>query len=145
MMNNKNHTEDFIKELVQNSELQSPSDGFTDNIMSKLQTEAQVEMIKPDSTFNIWQWLLIVVPSMILVGGTFYYYRQDFATMFSSEYITNSFIPYIQDLFGKGSDIMSKQEVSPILIIVIISGAFLMIIDRFVQFGRRMKSYIFTF
>ena len=144
MMNNKDHTEDIIRKLVHDSELQSPSESFTDNIMNKIQTENRPETVTPDQNFNIWQILLIIVPGILLIAGAFYYYWQDFATMFNSVHITNSFVPYIQELFGKGADVLSKQEFSPILIIVLISVGILMIIERVAHLGKRTKSYLFT-
>ena len=143
MTNNKDQNEDIIKKLVQNSDLESPSDKFTDNIMNKLQKEYQAETIITDTSFNIWQLLLIVVPGLMLVAGTFYYYWHDFAAMFNFRYITNSFIPYIKELFGKVSDILSKQEFSSLLIIILLSVGFLMIIDSIIHLGKRMKSYLF--
>jgi len=145
MTNNKDHTEEIIRKLVQKSDLESPSDGFTDNIMNVIQAEEQLEVVKPDPTFTTWQWILIIVPGLLLVGGAFYYYRQYFIGMLDSGYITGTVIPYLQALFGKGSEVLSKQEFSPILIIVLSSAGVLMIIDRFVNLGRRMKSYLLTF
>ena len=119
-------------------------EGFTDNIMNKIQAENQLKTVTPNSTFDLWQLLLIIVPGIFLLAGAFYYYRQDFASMFESVFITNTIIPYIKDLFGKGADVLSKQEFSPVLIIILVSVGILMIIERFANLGRRMKSYLFT-
>ena len=143
MMNNKDHTEDIIRNLVQKSDLDSPSDGFTDNIMNKLKPEIQTEEVKSLPLANTWYWAIIGIPAIIVVGAVFYYFRQYFAGLFNFEYFTQTLIPYVIELFGKGSDIMSKQEFSPLLIIILISVGSLMIIERFVNIGKRMKSYLF--
>lgn len=144
MTNNKDHSEEFIKNLVQKTELERPSDGFADNIMKKIHAERQEEAVVSEPTFTVWQLILIIVPGIILVGGAFYYYRQYFTGMFESGYITETIIPYVKEIFARGSELLSKQEFSPILLIVIVSAGFLMIIDRFIHFGRRMRSYLFV-
>ncbi|MCD4679160.1 MAG: hypothetical protein K8S00_02115 [Bacteroidales bacterium] len=143
MMNNKDHTEDIIRKLVQKSELESPSDGFTDNIMNKIQTESQLEEVKPVPGNNLWYWIIVAIPVSLLVGVALYYFRLDFAGLFNFDYFTQTLIPYTRDLFGRVSDIMSNQEFSPILMVVLISVGFLMIIERALHFGKGMKSYLF--
>ncbi len=145
MMNNKDHSQDLIRKLVQKSDLESPADGFTDNIMNKIQIENQIESVNADTTFTTLQWMLVFVPCLVLVVGSLYYFRKDFAGIFNMDFITQTFLPYIKGLFAKGSDVISKQEFSPIFITMLISVGFLMIIDRFVHIVKRMKSYLFTF
>lgn len=144
MTNNKNHSEDIIRKVVQRTELESPSNGFTDNVMKKIQIKGQIDEVKLENSISVWQWILIGFTGVLFISGILYYFKEYFAGLLNFDYLTQSLIPYISELFQKTSELFSKQEFSPILIIVIVSVSALMLIDRFFYMGKRMKSYLFT-
>ena len=144
-MNSNDYSEDIIRKLVRISHPESPSDGFTDNIMNRINAKVQSEEVQVLPGNKLWQRLLLIVMGLALVSATFYYFRHDFAGIFNIDYIVQTFIPYLENLLVKGSDILSQQEFSPVLIVVIITMSFLMILDHYIHSGKRMKSFLFIF
>jgi small-conductance mechanosensitive channel len=144
-MNNKDQSEDLIRKLMQKSEADSPSEDFTNRIMNNIESEKQVEIVPSDSKIIIWQRALLIVGGVFLVMAVLFYFRAYFEGIFRIDYLTNSFMPFFQDLLYRGAELITNQKISPVIFVIIVSVGSLMILERFLSIGKKMKSYLISF
>lgn len=124
--------DDFLKKLIQDSSLESPSDAFVDEIMTKIQRAAIiVPEQKPFLLFlkNSWQYALI---SLVLIVFLLTSDLPFSNVMPGKEFFTNSFLPYFISLFPMIKSSFGSIKNISIPLIILTSGGFLLFLDHWV-------------
>ena len=121
--------DDFLRELIQKSPLDSPSDNFVDRIMAYLQV-AQ-EMAPAKKPFSLY--VKIAIPYAVLVLVIFFVFATSDLPFLNwlpgKEYFFDSFLPYFGSLLTILKNTLSSKYVSMGLLIGLSAGL-LFLIDR---------------
>lgn len=132
MENNDIHKDDFLGRLIQSSPLESPSDGFTDGVMARIQrAPVMVPVQKPFFLFLKSSWSYALVLFVVII----FLFTSDlpFSDVIpGKEYFTHSLLPYLSSLFTMiFSSFMGIKNISIPLMIVAAVG-FLLLMDHWV-------------
>ncbi len=126
--------DDFLRELINRSPLDSPSEDFVDRVMAGIQTNAEVEVVKKP----FFHYLKVSAPYFILVFFIFVVIATSDLPLFNwfpgKAYFTNNLMPYLETLFMVFKKAFSSKFVSWGLLISFSTGV-LFLIDRL--FSRR--------
>jgi hypothetical protein len=126
--------DDFLRELINRSPLDSPSEDFVKRVMAGIQTSAEVEVVKKP----FYHYLKVSAPYFILVFFIFLVIATSDLPLFNwmpgKAYLTNNLLPYLETLFMVFKKAFSSKFVSWGLLISFSAGV-LFLIDRL--FSRR--------
>jgi hypothetical protein len=126
--------DDFLRELIQRSPLDSPSDDFVDRVMANIQLSPEVVVVKTP----FYQHLKAAVPYAIITLFVFLVIATSDLPIFNwfpgKEYLTNNLAPYLGTLLLIFKNAFASKFVSWGLLISFSAGM-LFLIDRF--FSRR--------
>ena len=129
--------EDFLGKLIQNSPLESPSDAFVDDIMSKIrQAPVTIPVRKPFFLFvkNTWIYALLTLAVLIFLLTS----DLPFSNVIpGKEYFTNNLLPYISSLFTLVKSSFGNTKAISIPLMIFMAGGLLLLLDHL--FSRRTK------
>ena len=126
--------DEFLRELINRSPLDSPSDDFVDRVMAGIQPAPQVEAVKQP----LYQYLKVSAPFVILALSLFVVIATSDIPLFNwvpgKDFLMNNLLPYLGTMLLVFKNAFSSKFVSWGLLIGF-STAVLFLIDRL--FSRR--------
>ena len=121
--------DDFLRELIQRSPLDSPSDDFVDRVMANIQMSPEVAVVKKPFYLYLktaMPYTLIALLLLIVLGTSD---LPIFNWVPGKEYFINSLLPYLGTLLVIFKNAFSSKFVSMGLLIIFSAGM-LFLIDR---------------
>jgi hypothetical protein len=132
-MGNKNELRDvFISTMFKKSSLDSPSENFTSNIMSKIQQDS-VSVIDDSPIIGVKYWILI---GLSFVAAAFVIFSSDFSlieNLFSGIGNSISLEGFSFNILGSLKQAIALVKIPPIVIIGLLAVALLVVLDRFLK------------
>jgi hypothetical protein len=126
--------DDFLRELIQRSPLESPSDDFVDRVMANIQVSPEISAVKKP----FYLYLKAAVPYMTITLVLFFVLATSDLPVFNwlpgKDYFTNNLLPYFSTLLTLFKNAFASKYVSWVLLISFSAGV-LFTIDRL--FSRR--------
>ena len=126
--------DDFLRELIQRSPLDRPSDDFVDRVMATIQISPEIAVEKRPFYF----YLKAIVPYAIIALTLFFVFATSDLPVFNwlpgKDYLMNNLLPYFGSLFLVFKNAFASKFVSLGLLISFSAGV-LFFIDRL--FSRR--------
>jgi hypothetical protein len=124
--------DDFLGKLIQNSPLESPSDAFVDELLTKIKPAPEmVPAYKPFFLFikNSWSLALISLAVIIFLLTS----DLPFSNVIpGKEYFTNSLLPYFASLFSMIKSSFGAIKTISIPLMIVAAGGFLLLLDYWV-------------
>jgi hypothetical protein len=126
--------DDFLRELIKHSPLDSPSDDFVDRVMANIQLSPETSAVKKP----FYLYLKAAVPYTIITLVLFFILATSDLPVFNwlpgKDYFTDNLLPYFSTLFMSFKNAFASKYVSWVLLISFSAGV-LFTIDRL--FSRR--------
>jgi hypothetical protein len=126
--------DDFLRELIRRSPLDSPSDDFVDRVMSQIQVTPEVSVVKKPMYF----YLRTAIPYALVTLIFFFVISTSDLPLFNwlpgKNYFINNLLTYFGTMFTLLKSAFTSKYVSWILLISCSAGM-LFFLDR--QFSRR--------
>jgi hypothetical protein len=146
MINGKDKSENYLKNLVKKADIESPTPNFTDHVMNQILAQEQMEAEPSRKTFEIKNYYFPIVAGL---GGIAYaiYYMVSHNISILSESFNPILIPIFSKIFNSIKDIFQSIQISSFTIIIIVAVVGLFIIDRLLRRFQGKQSYFsfFTF
>lgn len=132
--------ETFIKKLIQKSDLESPSLGFTDNIM------AGIQVVDTKSYYlNIQKSTFYLIPALSVIILTISWFLFPYIKDLMMEYFDPFFVSFLKGILHNFSSLFQQVHISSTTIAIIISIFGLFAFDIFFNKNRVWKKYFFSF
>lgn len=130
MINKDEFTDDdFLRDLIRRSPLDSPSDGFVERVMEQIETSPEAAPAGKPFYF----YLKAVVPYVVIAVIVAMIVATSDLPLFrwlpGKQYLTENLMPYIQSIFGIFKAAFSSKAVSWALLISFAAGG-LFLVDR---------------
>jgi len=122
--------DDFIRDLIRKTPLDSPSDDFLEKIMGNIQMDPRIAPVK--QPFFLWvksAWPFALAGFILIV----FLFTSDlpFTNILpGKDYFTKSFLPYFESLFAGIKNLFVQSKYTNIGLIVIFSGGLLVMLDH---------------
>ena len=145
MMNPEDELNDiFLRDLLQETPLESPGEDFVSKIMAGIQPVPALvpakKLLIPDIRFW-WPYVLAAAFVILFLMTSDFPYSQFIP---GKVYFTHTLIPNILLFFSGVKNLFTGSKSVSIPLIVLFSGAFLFLVDR-VLFRRFTTTHIFLF
>ena len=129
-MNNDNFLkEDFLRELIRRSPLDSPPEDFVDRVMAKIQVSPEVAVVKKP----FYLYLKAAIPYAAIALCLFFVISTSDLPIFNwlpgKDYLINNLLPYLGTLFTDFKSAFASKYVSWGLLISFSAGV-LYLVDR---------------
>lgn len=135
--------DDFLKNLIKNSEIEKPSENFTNKVMGKIQSEAKTISFADKPLLNKKYWLLIAAGFITVIIILFVFYLSVITNLFAGISVEKIEIPTITgNLVNSFRDIFYSIKISSISIVVIAAIASLFLLDKFLK--KKITTNIFV-
>jgi len=127
--------DDFLRDLIRRSPLDSPSGGFTERVMAQIAASPEVSPVKKP----FYLYLKAVVPYLLLAMILFTVIATSDLPLFrwlpGRQYLTENLLPYIQSIFGMFKSAFSSKAVSWALLVSFSAGALYLVDKLFTRRG----------
>ena len=124
----------FLKKMIKKVDIEKPSKDFTDNIMKKIHQETVVESVESQSVLSLKYWVMIAIGLIFVITLLFGYDWSFIRNIFSEIKIeTINFPTIILEYVNSVKGIFSGIEISSITVVVILSVAILIFVDRLLK------------
>lgn len=124
----------FLKKMIKKIDIEKPSKDFTENIMKKINQETVVESVESQSVLSLKYWVFIALGFIVVITLLFGYDWSFIKNIFSEIKIeTINFPSIILGSINYVKEIFSGIEISSITIVVILSVALLILIERLLK------------
>ena len=134
--------DDFLKDLIKNSEIEKPSENFTNKVMGKIQSETITIPAEDEPLLSKKYWLLIAAGFVSVLIILFVFDLSFINNLFTGISIEKIEITTITgNLVNSFRDIFSSIKISSISIVVIAAIASLFLLDKFLK--RKITANIF--
>ena len=130
MENNNLLNDDFLREMVGKSTLESPSGDFVEKVMSRIQPEPDVVPVTRSFFFYMKSSVGYLVLAAILVG---FFLTSDipFMNWFPGKnYFVDTFLPYFSSLFSGLKSLSGNGKALSIPIMIIVASGLFFFLDR---------------
>ncbi|MCD4746879.1 MAG: hypothetical protein K8R58_11330 [Bacteroidales bacterium] len=142
MINNKHNTDDFLKDLIQKTDIESPSDDFTNNIMAKIQPDTETEIITSKIRINIKSWHIAAFSILIsLIFLIFYFWPLN--NILPENNYFSFLVPIGEKIISLLLEPIANIKISSTTIIVIIAILSLLFVDKLIKRLSFNKTHIF--
>ena len=128
---------DFLKELMQKTRLESPSEGFVDRIMVQIEEVPEVQTVKAPFYLSLKSAVPYVLLALFLIFVLATSDLPIFNWVPGKDYLLNSLMTYMGTFFAVLKNAFSSKYVSWVLLISFSAGM-LYFIDRL--FSRRTSA-----
>ncbi len=126
--------DDFLKNLMKNSEIEKPSENFTNKVMEKIQSEIITISTADEPLLSKKYWLLIASGFIAVLIILFVFDLSFINNLFTGISIENFEITTITgNLLNSFRNIFSSIKISSISIIVIAAISSLFLLDKFLK------------
>ena len=126
--------DDFLRDLIRRSPLDSPSDDFVDRVMATLQPSPEVSAVKKPFMLILKAAVPYVIIALILLVIIATSDLPLFNWLPGKDFFTKGLVPYLGTLFAVFKNAFASKYVSWVLLISVSAGV-LFAIDRL--FSRR--------
>jgi hypothetical protein len=133
--------DDFLKELISKSPLDSPSDDFVETVMGRIQPGLQPEPVK--RPFILWlrtAWPYALGAVLLLV----FLFSSDipFTDYIPGKgYFIKTLYPYFVSFFKGFKDLLGYSKYAPIGLMVVVAGSLIFIFDRLLQRRQTLQQH----
>ena len=132
MINHKNNSDDFLKDLLQKADTESPSGDFTRLVMQKVNESVQEPTFYQQVVLKIKGWYFLAIIGFGALAYTMYYF---FNT--DSELITQDFdpifFPIFKSIVQSLSGLFESMEISSFTVVIFLAIAGLFLVDRLIS------------
>lgn len=128
---------DFLKELMQKTRLDSPSEGFVDRVMAQIKEVPEVQTVKAPFYLSLKSAVPYVLLALFLIFVLATSDLPIFNWVPGKDYLLNSLMTYMGTFFAVLKNAFSSKYVSWVLLISFSAGM-LYLIDRL--FSRRTSA-----
>ena len=144
MINGKDKSDNYLKNLVKKADLESPSPNFTDNVMHQIQVQHQ--SVTHPSIKSAWfkNYFFLIIAGFSAVGYAIYYLVVNNTSIFPGE-----FDPVLLPVFGKIllslKEMFQTVQISSFTVVIIVAVIGLFIIDRLLKRFQAGRQTYFSF
>lgn len=144
MINNKNNTDDFLKDLIQKSDIERPSVDFTNKVMREVEaySEKKSVLILLIKKINKWHYLT-AAGLLVLIYLTYYFLPFDNLSLFDR--YDPAIISVFENIFYNFKQLFHSFQISSITLIIIIAIFTLFLTDRLLKTLHPGKGLYFSF
>ena len=134
MMNNKDNPDQFLKELVQKTEVEKTSQNFTQNVMREVKILASMNNEKSSFSFSdlVNKWYLAGTAGVFAIAYLIYFIISNNIKIISKEY-DPMIIPVFKKIFSTFRDLFHSFQISSFTIMIIGAILLLFLIDRLLK------------
>lgn len=122
--------DDFLRDLIRKTPLDSPSDGFLETVMGNIQLEPKIALVK--QPFFLWvksAWPYALAGFILLV----FLFTSDLPytnIIPGKDLFTKSLLPYFESIFAGMKNLFVHSKYSTIGLTILFSGGLLVILDQ---------------
>ena len=130
MENDNLLNDDFLREMVGKSTLESPSDGFVERVMGQIQPQPEVAPVTRSFFFYMKSSVGYFLLAAILVG---FFITSDIPFMNwipGKHYFVDTFLPYFSSLFSGLKSLSGNGKALSIPIMIIVASALFFFLDK---------------
>ena len=144
MINNKNNTDDFLKDLIQKSDIENPSVDFTNKVMKEVEaySEKKSVLILLIKKINKWYYLA-AAGLLVLIYLTYYFIPFDNLSLFDQ--YDPAFVSVFENIFYNFKQLFHSFQISSITLIIIIAIFTLFLTDHLLKKLHPGKGLYFSF
>ena len=124
--------DDFLREMIGKSTLESPSDGFVEKVMDRIQPQPDVAPVTRSFFFFLKSSIGYVLLAAILVG---FFLTSDISFMNwipGKYYFSDTFLPYFSSLFAGLKSLSGNGKTLSIPIMIIVASGLFFLLDRLI-------------
>jgi len=137
-------TDDFLSDLLQNLPQESPGEDFVSRVMAGIQPGPAIAPVKKPFFVSVrawWPYVLAGAFVILFLMTSDLPYSQFIP---GKDYLVHTLIPYFVGLFTNVKHLFAGSKSVSIPMVVVFSGAFLLLVDRFLL-RRFTTTHIFFF
>jgi hypothetical protein len=123
-------TDDFLRDIIRKTPLDSPSDDFLEKVMGNIQMDPRIAPVK--QPFFLWvksAWPYALAGFILIV----FFFTSDlpFTNILpGKDYFTKNFLPYFESLFAGIKNLFVHSKYTTIGLTVLFSGGLLVMLDQ---------------
>jgi len=144
MINGKDKSENYLKNLVKKADIESPSPGFTDGIMNQIQAQEQDVPQASHKTAGIKNYYFLIAAGLVGVGYAIYYLISHNISI-----LPENLDPILLPVFGKIltsiTNLFQSIQISSFTVVIIVAVIGLFIIDRLLRRFQAGKQSYYSF
>ena len=143
MINHKNSSDDFLKDFLQKTDIESPSGDFTRLVMQKVNESVQEPSFYQQVVLKIKGWyFLAIIGGGALAYTMYYFFNRD------SKLLAKDFDPIVFPIFKRIiqslSGLFQSMEISSFTIVIFLAIAGLFLVDRLISKLKTGRQLYFT-
>ncbi len=144
MINGKDKSDNYLRNLVKKADIESPTPNFTDNVMNKILSQEQLESQPTLKIFGIGNYYYLIVVGL---GGIAYaiYYLVSHKISILPESFDPILVPVFGKIFNSVKDLFQSIQISSFTVVIIAAVVGLFIIDRLLRKFQTGKQSYFSF
>jgi hypothetical protein len=144
MINNKNNTDDFLKDFLQKADTESPSADFTEIVMQKINEASPQLSLYQLLLQKIKGWyFLAIVGAGALVYTILYFLKRD--SQLLSEDFNPLILPIFKRIFQSFYGLFHSMQISSFTIVIILAIVGLFLVDRLISKLRTGRQIYLSF
>ena len=144
MINGKDKSDNYLKNLIKKADIENPSPNFTDNVMNQIQAEQQPTAQLTGKTTGINNYYFLFAAGLAAVAYAVYYFISNEITLFPGD-----FDPILVPVFGKilasMKDMFQSIQISSFTVVIIVAVIGLFVIDRLLRRFQAGRQTYFSF
>lgn len=141
-MENENFlNDDFLQDLVRKSSVESPADGFVENVMSRIQSQPETIPMKRGLFFFLKSYSGYILLVAFLVG---FFWTSDIPVLSwlpGKQYFLNTVLPSFSFLFSWSKSLLGDGKSISIPLMIIIASGLFFLIDRLLNYIKITRRY----
>jgi hypothetical protein len=144
MINNKNNTDDFLKDFIQKADLESPSADFTKIVMQKINAAAPEPSFYQQAFQHIKGWYFLALIGVGALVYTIYYFLNRDPKLLAQDF-DPIVLPIFKRIFQSFSGLFHSMQVSSFTVVIILAIVGLFIVDRLISKLKTGRQIYFSF
>jgi len=144
MINNKNNTDDFLKDFIQKADMESPSADFTKIVMQKINVAAPEPSFYQQAIQHIKGWYFLALTGAGALVYTVYYFLNQDSKLLAEDFDPIIF-PIFKRIFQSFTGLFQSMQISSFTVVILLAIVGLFIVDRLISRLKTGRQIYFSF
>ncbi|MCD4665561.1 MAG: hypothetical protein K8R68_09845 [Bacteroidales bacterium] len=143
MINNENSTDDFLKGLIQKSDIERPSKSFIQNVMKEIEKFPVQDSIHNSLFARFNYWFIVAISGLFAIAYLIYYFINSENSIISGKF-NPVILPVMKKIVLNFKQLFDSIQISSFTVIIIVAIFSLFLIDGFLKKFRAGNRFYFS-
>ena len=143
MINNENSTDDFLKGLIQKSDIERPSKSFIQNVMKEIEKLPVQDSVLNSLFARFNYWFVAAISGLFAIVYLIYYFINSENSIISGKF-NPVILPVMKKIVLNFKQLFDSIQISSFTVIILIAIFSLFLIDGFLKKFRTGNRFYFS-